>query len=427
MTTTANPEVQPGTSNAWSGWMKRYGLFMLFVTAIISTVDRQLVTVLQESIKTELGASDTEMGLLTGFYFTLFYIAAGVPLARIADTGNRKMLIGWCIAAWSAATALCGLAQSYIHLAISRLFVAAGEAGSSPATTSILSDVFPISMRTLVLSVASAGSAVGIAAGIYIGGTLHEEMGWRTVFMAVGLPGVVFALLFMLTVPEPPRTPSSGGASKATALASLGSFWKIPTYRALAIIAVFGSITGFGVLNWMPTFLIRVHDMSTGDIGVQLGMATVLGLFFGNLSGGAFADFLARKGMPLIWASGIGLAICVPIGLWSAFAPDSTTSIVAFGFFMFFLGFWPPPVTAAVISIVDVRTRALAAATVPFFISIGGGIGPFFIGAMNDVFAATHGQLAIRLSIAAVVAASALGSVACFVAGRSLAKDHRNE
>lgn len=411
---------------AWSSALKNYVLAALVVVAVISYIDRQIITILLESIKLELGVSDTQMGMLTGVYFAAFYVLAGIPLARFADRGNRRSLIAVCLATWSAATAACGLAQHYWHLAIARMLVATGEAGSAPATYSLLSDLFPATVRTRVFALISCGSAVGIAFGIFLGGTLHEALGWRMVFFAVGVPGILFAALLWLTVPEPPRTVVQNAEPTPSIFAALGEFWRIPSFRYLTFIAILAAGSAYAVLAWMPTFLVRVHGMSTGEIGVQMGLATVLGLILGNISCGILADVLGKTNRRwLIWVAGVGLILCVPLGLLAAYLANSIAVIVAFGFFMYFLGFWAPPVMTCVVGVVDQRSKALGAATIPIFQAIGGAIGPLFIGAMNDALAPQHGELAVRYSLALSLGGCAIAGVLCLLAGPQLARDYR--
>lgn len=377
-----------------------------------------------EDIKKDLGVSDTAMGLLTGVYFSMFYLIAGVPLARLADIGSRRTLIAVSLAVWSTATMCCGLAQSYAQLAISRIFVATGEAGSSPATYSLIANIFPLARRTRFLAVITAGACLGTSLGIFIGGALHDVLSWRMVFVVAGAPGLLLALLLRLTLPEPQRTQTKTAQAPSTALASLAALFRIPTFRALCITAFAGGLAGFGILAWVPTFLTRVHHMSSKGIGAELSIATGLGLICGSLSSGYLADRLARTHpRRLIWASCFGLLACVPFGVAVAFAPDGRSAIIAFGFFMYFFGFWTPPVTATALAIAPERSRAMASAASPFFQSLGSALGPFLIGALNDALAPTYGSGAIRFSILSSAVSAGIAGLACLVGARLLARD----
>lgn len=408
-------------------WLRYYVLVLLFLTGVISYIDRKIIAVLLESIKVDLSLTDTQMGLLAGVFFSAPYIIAGVPLARLSDFGTRRTIIAGCMAVWSAATALCGMAKSFTHLALARMFVGVGEAGSAPASFSLLADLFPVHQRARVFSVISCGSAVGLAFGFYLAGTLSELLGWRTVFIVVGLPGLVFAALVWLTVPEPVRPPNADAEARPSLLASLRFMLGLVTYRWVMVVLIFASTTAYAVLAWMPTFLIRVHGMSTGEIGLKMGAAVALGLLLGNLSSGALADRLGRRDIRwLIWVAGYGILACIPTGLLSFFWGSANGSLLFLGFYMYFMGFWSPPLVTVAVGLVDARSRALAASTIPIMQAIGGAIGPFFVGAVNDALAPTHGQLAIRYSIAASLGACLIAGVAALIAGKPLSREYRS-
>ena len=173
----------------------RYVLGVLFFVYIFNYVDRQILTLLLIPIQKEFGASDQQMGLLTGFAFALFYTFAGIPLARIADTRSRTMLIAVGLAAWSALTAMSGFARSFIQLALARVGVGVGEAAASPASYSLIADYFPPERRSRALAVYSIGSNAGMLVGLSIGGIIAEHFGWRAAFFIVGAPGLLMAVI----------------------------------------------------------------------------------------------------------------------------------------------------------------------------------------------------------------------------------------
>jgi MFS family permease len=409
-------------------WLKHYVLALLFLTSIISYIDRQVLTILLESIRADLKLSDTQMGTLTGLFFSGTYILAGIPLARLADFGVRRSIIAACMSIWSAGTALCGVAQSYAHLAASRMLVGVGEAGSSPASYSLLADIYPPDRRARVFSVVSCGNAVGLAFGLFLAGSLNELLGWRNVFIVIGLPGFLFATLILVTVPEPVRPPVDLHAGpKPSLFASLQGLFRLTTYRWLVVAVVFASITAYGVLAWMPTFLIRVHGMSTGAVGLKMGTATVLGLLLGNLSAGVLADRLGRRDIRwLIWVAGFGLLACIPLALGALFWKSDSGAIFVLVFYMYFMGFWSPPFVTVAVGLVDSHSRALAASTIPIMQSLGGAIGPFFVGAANDHLAPAYGRSAIRYSIALSLFGALVSGLAALAAGKFLVREYRS-
>ncbi len=182
-----------------------YVLAVLTAVYALNFIDRQLLVILQEPIKLELGLSDTQLGLLSGLAFAVFYVICGIPIARLAESRSRRNVIAFSIVAWSVMTAVCGLAQNYTQLLLARMGVGVGESGGSPPSHSMISDMYPPGQRSTALSIFSTGVNIGILGGFLLGAWLNEFFGWRSVFLLVGLPGVLFALLVGFTVAEPVR------------------------------------------------------------------------------------------------------------------------------------------------------------------------------------------------------------------------------
>jgi predicted MFS family arabinose efflux permease len=416
-----------GVSRVSSTRIGQYVVLMLVIVNIVGYVDRQLMTILLESIRHDLKLTDTQMGLLTGTFFSAFYVVSGLPLARLSDISNRKRIIAICMAAYSLATGMCGLVHSFWQFATARMFVALGEAGSAPASSSLIADMFPPNRRARIFALMSCGSAIGIGIGIFLGGVLNELLGWRKVFIVVGIPSFLVSLLFYFSVAEPVRPSMSSGAKKTSIGQSMLSFMKLPTYWALAVVAVFGSATSYAVLSWMPTFLIRVHGMSTRDVGIQMSGATVLGLLIGNLSTGFVTHWLGAKDVRwLAWVAGAGLLCCVPLGFLSFFSDSTAGSLMFFFFFMVMLGFYVPPLYTMAVGLVDTHSRALVASTIPICFSVGGGLGPFFVGFMNDRLTPAYGVGAIRYSMTWSLAGLVLGAAAALVVGRFVKDEYRS-
>ena len=178
---------------------------LMFLVAILSYVDRQIFTLFQDDIKLELGLNDGQLGLLTGMSFALFYAIAAFPIARYADRGDRRLVVALCVMVWSAATALCGVANSFWQMVLARIGLAAGEAGAGPASISLLTEIFPPERRTIVITSMLAASAIGISAGLWLAGWLSQFFNWREVFLIVGLPGILIGLAVWLFSAEPRR------------------------------------------------------------------------------------------------------------------------------------------------------------------------------------------------------------------------------
>jgi predicted MFS family arabinose efflux permease len=407
-------------------WRVRYTVLVLMLVAFISYVDRQVLSILIVPIEKDLRISDTQMGVLTGIFFSGFYALAGIPLARLSDNGNRRNMIGACIAFWSVATALCGSVQSFLQLATARAFVSVGEAGSAPASSSIVADIVSPRRRTRVYGLISAGNAAGLAFGVFLGGVLTHALGWRQVFLVVSLPGLLISLLIFLTVREPLRTGSLAREAGHGLLQTFKALWALPSYRALLALTVLASIGVFSVLGWMPTFLIRVHQMSHAEVGLKMGVAIMVGLLCGNISSGFVTDWLSTRDVRwLSWVSAIGLFAAFPFGMASLFWGTASGSVLLLGFFMFFQGFWAPPTVTLVVGLVDSRSRALASSTLTLVQAIGGAIGPFLVGALNDHLNASYGSQAIRYSLSVALLGCLLGSASAFVGARFVRRDYR--
>jgi len=192
-----------------------FALALLVVVYTFNFIDRQILSILIEPIKLELGLNDTQMGLLTGFAFALFYATLGIPIARYADRANRRNLIAAALGVWSIMTAVSGLAGNFWHLLIARIGVGVGEAGCSPPAHSIIADYFPAEKRATALGIYSLGIPVGIMFGLFAGGWINEYFGWRIAFFVVGIPGLVLAVIVRFTMREPERGMAEGRVAAA--------------------------------------------------------------------------------------------------------------------------------------------------------------------------------------------------------------------
>ena len=272
-----------------------YVLGLLTLVYAFNFIDRQVLVIVQEQIRVELGLMDWQLGMLSGFVFAVFFSILGVPIAHWSEKIGRKRVISISLAFWSLMTALMGAAQNFMQLALLRVGVGVGEAGGSPPSHSIISDIFPRHRRAFALSVFSMGVYFGYLFAYSLGGWIGESLGWRLTFVTLGLPGVLIALLVAWTVREPPRglaengyrvMPGQEGQADSTPafLETLGVLWSRTSFRHLALAASLQSLVGYGVGNFVPSFIIRAHDMSIGDIGWRLALITGLGLSLIHIS-----------------------------------------------------------------------------------------------------------------------------------------------
>nr|WP_047167552.1 MFS transporter [Sphingomonas sp. Y57] len=412
------------------GQMRHYVLGVLCLVSVVNYIDRQILTILLEPIKKDLAVSDTVMGMLTGTAFSICYVLASFPIARWADKGTRRTVVAACLALWSGMTALSGLAQGTLQLALARAGVAIGEAGAVPASQSLLSDIYPSERRATVFGILTAASAVGAGAGLFIGGWINDHFDWRTAFFVVGFPGLILALFIRFTVTEPPRsqevvplepTSSSRGITR--------TLWDSVCFRWLAGICTITGLVTYGVLGWVPTFFMRVHGMTTGEVGLWVGIASVIGQAGGHVMAGLLADRLARRDFRwYAWFAGIGTALSAPAGALFVLSGDVRVAIGAFILFQMFKSMWLAPTYSIAYRILPVRMRATISATLTSCIILAGlGLGPLLIGVLNDLLAPSLHENAVRYSILLVVAlmlpAGAAYAAVARIAGRQQASD----
>ena len=403
---------------------------MLFLVYVLNFIDRSILNILAQPIKDDLGLHDWQIGLLGGIAFALFYTTFGIPIARLADTHNRRNIIAVCLAVWSAMTAVCGLAQNFWQLLLARVGVAVGEAGGSPPAHSMISDLFASDRRATALAIYALGIPVGTMIGNLAGGWINEALDWRTAFIMVGLPGVAMALVLRFTMQEPPRGFSEQvAAAKADAppvMFVFAALWSRKSFRYMSLGAALHALVGYGVGPFIAPLFIRVHDMGTRDIGTALfwlGFAGILG----TVSGGYFADRLGKRDVRwYVWLPGLATLISVPFSTAVYTWPDP---IVAFWIAAVpgFLGsYYLGPTFSLTQGLVGLRMRALAAAILLFILNlIGMGLGPMIVGATSDLLNAYTdlGDHSVRWALVSVLIFNVLSTVFYLMAARDLRAD----
>ena len=265
------------------------------ITAIyaLAVLDRYLLGILLPQVKEDLLLSDSLLGLLTGAAFAIFYATLGLPIARIADRYGRKIVIITSLFIFSVMTALCGLAVGFVSLFLARVGVGIGEAGTSPPSISIISDMYDKAKRSTGMAIMAVGGNVGVLIGFILGGFLAANYGWRTAFIVVGIPGVLLAIIMALTVEEPKRERSQDTVSENEDHVGLVSvikcLWGQKSYRfnLLGISMLLFLING--VLAWLPSYLSRSHQMPINEIGLTLGLLVGVGGILGSLVAGVLA------------------------------------------------------------------------------------------------------------------------------------------
>jgi predicted MFS family arabinose efflux permease len=405
-----------------------YVLGVLVLVYVLNFVDRQLISILIEPIKSEFGASDAQMGILTGFAFAIFYTVAGIPVARLADVWVRRSVIAIGLAVWSGMTALTGLSRSFAELALARIGVGIGEAGGTPPSHALISDYFPPERRATALGVFALGVPLGTMLGYSLGGWIGEHYGWRAAFVWIGLPGVALALLVRLTVREPlrgvfdaPRR-APGGASARDVLRHL---FALRSFRWIVPGVCIASFSGYGFAVWKPVFLMRVHDFSMTQAGLWIGLLSGATGFLSTLAGGVVADWLARRDPS--WAlrlCAFSVLCAIPFQLAFLLWPDPIVALLVFVPGGLVGGMWPPPTYAATQNLVPPHMRALASAILLFFLNLVGlGAGPWAVGLLSDRLAPAFAGESVRWALVIPLLFNGLGAFAYWRASKSYAAE----
>lgn len=380
----------------------RYAMWLLLGIYIVNFLDRQVVNILAEPIKNDLGLSDTQLGLMSGLAFAVFYTVLGIPLARLAERKNRAYIIGGSVFVWSGFTALCGQAQNFVQLVLFRIGVGVGEAGCTPPAHSLIADYVPKEKRSSALAFYSMGTPLGSLLGLVLGGLVADAYGWRAAFLVAGVPGILFAILAFTTLKEPRKVMAQHSAKVAAAQASFGETLRYlftkRTFWLIAFAAAIKAFIGYGHAPFTASFFLRNHTQEVaslaasfnlgpvGFLGLALGLMAGAGGAIGAYAGGWISDTVGRKdvGNQMITPA-IASLLGVPV-YCAAVLVDSALLALALLALSYFLGtMWYGPVYATGQSVVPPHMRATAAAILLFIINlIGLGLGPLAVGALSD-------------------------------------------
>ena len=408
--------------------VRRYVLGVLVVVYTFNFIDRQILAILLESIKADLGLSDQALGFLAGFAFAAFYATMGIPIALWADRGNRRHLISLALALWSVMTALSGLAQNFWQLAVARVGVGIGEAGCSPPAHSIIADYYPPNERATALGIYALGIPLGIMFGLFLGGWINEAFGWRRAFFVVGLPGLLLALVVRFTVTEPERGSSESRPVNDDRPGIMETFRFLasrPSFVHLTFAGALAAFVGYGVISWFPSFLIRTHGMGTTDIGLWLGLIMGIAGGAGMYLGGVTADKLgARDTRWYLWSAGVAMVIAVPFGFAAYLSANPYLALILFAPPIFAANFWQATSFAQTQSLVRLRMRSVASSILLFVANIIGlGAGPWAVGALSDALAPHYGADSLRWSLMIFGSVNFWVAYHYYVGGKHLEKD----
>ncbi len=399
---------------SWARWRKWYVLGVLILIGLFNYIDRQSLAILQIPIKRELGLSDTQLGALTGLAFAFLYTLMGLPLARLADRGNRTLLITFALGLWSLMTAASGLAVGMISLVITRMGVAFGEAACAPTSHSLISDYFPREQRATAIALWMLTFPIGTMLGFVAGGWLTSAFGWRHAFALLGLCGLALVPLVLLTVREPQRgamdqAPMTGPQLSWTA--ALRTLWSLRAFRHAALGGALVDFTLYATLNWNAPFYNRVFGLSMHEIGAHMALLSGVGGGLGVYLGGALTDRLGRRDARwYMWVPAIAALAAVPMMLIQYFTAVPRVSLLAGFLPALFLSSFLAPLVATGQSLVPASLRAFTSAMLALVVNIVGlGLGPLLTGALSD-YLVTHWHLGTE-SLRYAIAASAIVSI----------------
>ncbi|MBC2777025.1 spinster family MFS transporter [Parasphingopyxis marina] len=367
-------------------------LTILMMVCALNLTDRLLVPVLAEPIKLDLELSDTQLGLLTGLGFGLVYTALGLPVAWLADRFSRVKIVSAAVIVWSSMTAMTGMAGNFVQLLVLRAGVGVGEAGFLPPTASLLSDHFPANRRGAAMSIVQLGSPASTIIGGILAAWIAAHWGWRTAFVAIGLPGILLGILALTFLREPPRGLVDGITEKAPTKPFWSVIRSLLAKRSFRHLMIGGSLAMLGlnsIGSFMTPFFMRVHGLELAQAGTTFGIVQFVAAVAGLLAGGFGSDRLAAKDIRWrAWGPAIFLALASPFYLL-AFSADSVVMSVAFilmagiSFFIFFV-----PTITITQNLVGAESRATAVALYSLGVNlIGMGIGPTLVGLASDLFA----------------------------------------
>ena len=381
---------------------RTYVLNALLFIYVLNFVDRGLLSVAAAPIKAEIGISDTAFGLLTGFGFALLYTVVGIPLARLAETRSRVKIMAGSVALWSAMTALCGLATDiavfgvvvggFWVLLLCRVGVGIGEAGCTPPANSLIADYYPPEKRSSALGYYAMGVTLGSMLASLVGGPVTDWFGWRWAFFILGVPGILIALVLLVTVKEPPRGYTDPEGAKGTDRAELGpairELMSKPSYWLMTAGATLAAFCGYGISSFQTLYLVRTFGVSTGQAAIWFNTPANLAGALGTVALGVLATRLrSRNKASIAWLAAGGLALSVPFYLTAFLTGSMVLCVVglSLGHFVKY-GYLTAQYTIGQ-GVVSTRVRATATAVLLFVVNlVGYGVGPLFAGIVSDIF-----------------------------------------
>jgi len=390
----------PPQSEIVSQRQANYVLAVLCGVITLNFLDRQIISILAEPIKQDMGLTDKQVGLMTGLSFALFYTTLAIPVAALADRWNRSRIIATAVGIWSIMTMLCGAANNFVQLFLARVGVGIGESASGPASHSLIADYFPPDRRAGALGIYGAAVPAGAFIALAGGGWIVETFDWRVGFYLAGLPGLLIALLVWWTVKEPRgsvrlRDAFKPAPNELTLRAALEELATKPTYWHLVIAGVLIQFVAYGTAAFYGSLYIRVFDVGYTELGLKLGTMVAVAGISGAYLGGRVGDKVDKHqpGNSLLLVAATFL-IATPSTFAAVNVANVNLSIALLGVTTFAATFYYGPNFSLIQSLASDRTRAMAVALYLLFSGLFGlGLGPVFVGAVSDYVSGTNPAL----------------------------------
>ena len=426
----AGPLAAEATASPDAGFSRLrryYCLLILTLVATMSTLDRQIMNILLEPIRKELGLSDTEMGLLTGLAFAFVYATLCIPAARIADRWSRRKMVALAITSYSIMTILCGAARNGLQMFVARFGVGAGEACGNSSGHALVGDLFPRRERATAMTVLMLSAPVGMALGLAFGGWALQEFGWRMAFVLVGIPGLILGPLVFFTIPEIGKGMADGVTRAPPAQPfgqTLKALWASRAFPNMIFGATVTAMAAMGAMTWLPAFLARSHGMSHAAIGAALGASVGVGSIFGHILGGPLIDWLGRRDLRWhLWVPMLTNPLAALLAAAAFLAPlDYVFPLLALQ--MFLAGLFTAPMIAIVMNLAPVAARATASAILGFVMNnVGMGLGPQLIGIASDLLKPAFGVESLRYALLGSTALGLIGALLYFRASLTYRAD----
>jgi MFS family permease len=408
---------------------KGYRTFVLILLTIVygfNFIDRQIVGILAPFIQEDLGLTNTELGLLIGLAFAVFYTTVAIPIAWLADRYSRVNILSIALATWSGFTALTGMATNFIQIGLARMGVGIGEAGGSPTSHSIISDMYPKEERASALGVYSMGIPLGVMAAYFatasLMGASNDDVNWREIFIFLGLTGIALAIIVKLVIKEPVRGAmefeDETEIIKPPFITSVKTLLAIPAWRAMCFGSAFGAFVSYSASAFQTKYLIALNpDFDFKTLVIILGVINGTTYAGGAFFGARLADRWGKNNVRAYgWLPAIAIIICLPITLFSWWVPTVEGHLLLTTLFLLFFGTWLGPSFAIAQTLAPVNMRAMSTALFFFIlnmISLGGG--PTFTGWMIDIFNVNYNEIESMRYAMSVTSLLLIPSMASFI------------